>query len=265
MTDRIRADGARNGIGPVPCSCPRSSQQRRGRSDRVGWTNSAIIALVSTLTAASSPTTAGTVFIPGGGSLAEVTVVSIKEARFRYVIRQQYDFSCGSAALATLLTHHYDIPTTEAQVFLSMFEVGDKERIQREGFSLADMQQYLHAIGLKSNGFNVKLPQLAAANIPAITLINTNGYRHFVVIKGISEDEILVGDPAFGIKKYPISEFEEVWIPIAFIIEQRVEIARDNYSKDEEWVTIVKSPIGTAMSPNDLGTFTINLPAFNEF
>ncbi len=34
-------------------------------------------------------------------------VVSVKEARFTTTQRQQFDFSCGSAAVATLLTHHY--------------------------------------------------------------------------------------------------------------------------------------------------------------
>ena len=225
------------------------------------------VALMAALAAGSplAPGHAGTVFVPAGAGLPSVPVISMKERRFLFVVRQEYDFSCGSAALATLLTYHYDSPTTEQDVFMSMFEVGDRQRIQREGFSLADMQKYLHAKGLRSNGFNVTLPQLAEANIPAITLINTNGYRHFVVIKGISDKEVLVGDPALGVKSYSIPEFEAVWIPIAFIIEERIDTARENYGKEEEWNLMVKSPIGDAMSPRDLGTFTINLPAFNQF
>ena len=212
-----------------------------------------------------SPASAGSVFVPAAGALSSIPVISMKEQRFRYVIRQEYDFSCGSAALATLLTYHYEIPKTEKDVFFAMFQIGDQQRIQREGFSLADMQKYLHSVGLKSNGFNVTLAQLAEANIPAITLINTNGYRHFVVIKGISATEVLVGDPALGVKSYAIPEFEKIWIPIAFIVEERVETARENYGRDEEWGLMVKSPVGNALSPRDLGTFTINLPAHNQF
>ena len=40
-------------------------------------------------------------------------LVSFRERRFVSTIRQRYDFSCGSAAIATLLTHHYARPTTE--------------------------------------------------------------------------------------------------------------------------------------------------------
>ncbi len=189
----------------------------------------------------------------------------MKEQRFRFVIQQEHDYSCGSAALATLLTYHYQIPKTEKEVFVSMFDVGDQQRIQREGFSLADMQKYLHSVGLRSNGFNVTLAQLVEANIPAITLINTNGYRHFVVIKGISATNVLIGDPALGVKSYTVAEFEKIWIPIAFIVEERIETARENYGRKKEWNLMVKSPIGSALSPRDLGTFTINLPTHNQF
>ena len=45
---------------------------------------------------------AGTVGITdSSGSVFNLHVVSLKEARFKTVIKQQYDFSCGSAALAT--------------------------------------------------------------------------------------------------------------------------------------------------------------------
>ncbi|MDV7389798.1 hypothetical protein RZS08_00535, partial [Arthrospira platensis SPKY1] len=43
---------------------------------------------------------------PLGGAVS-VPTVSLKGARFIATLRQQYDFSCGSAAVATLLTHHY--------------------------------------------------------------------------------------------------------------------------------------------------------------
>lgn len=256
----------------LPCAgrCgPRSIRQARTEPVAARWARQTTASILSAVAMFAllpgQEAWAGSVFIPEAGSVAEIEVVSIKEARFRFVVRQEYDFSCGSAALATLLTYHYELPKSESDIFFAMFEVGDRERIQREGFSLADMQQYLKTVGLRSNGFNVKLPQLAEANIPAITLINTNGYRHFVVIKGITDRHVLVGDPALGIKRYPIAEFEEIWIPVAFIIEERVETARANYSTDREWDTIVKSPIGNAMSPADLGAFTIALPRFNEF
>jgi hypothetical protein len=53
---------------------------------------------------------AGAVWLPGIGGGDNVLVKSMKERKFEQVVRQQYDFSCGSAALATLLTYHYENP-----------------------------------------------------------------------------------------------------------------------------------------------------------
>ncbi len=64
----------------------------------------------------------------------DIHVRSLKEARFNRVIKQQYDFSCGSAAIATLLSYHYDIPIKETQVFQQMFSVGDKAHIKSTAF-----------------------------------------------------------------------------------------------------------------------------------
>ncbi len=47
--------------------------------------------------------------VPHGGSYS-VPVTSLKAARYRTTVPQQHDFSCGSAAVATLLTYQYGHP-----------------------------------------------------------------------------------------------------------------------------------------------------------
>jgi predicted double-glycine peptidase len=63
-----------------------------------------------------------------------VPVQSMEDRRFATVIRQRYDFSCGSAALATLLRYHYAGREDEAQVFRGMWAEGDRDQIRRLGF-----------------------------------------------------------------------------------------------------------------------------------
>ena len=84
---------------------------------------------------------ADSIDLPTQAGVFSPKVVSIREARFQTVIQQRYDFSCGSAALATLLTYHYGAPVTEAQVFEAMYKAGDKEKIHREGFSLVRVRR----------------------------------------------------------------------------------------------------------------------------
>jgi predicted double-glycine peptidase len=154
-------------------------------------------------------------FFGEGGGAVSVSVKTVKELRqqraFSSTIHQQYDFSCGSAALATLLTHHYNRPVTEAQVFEAMFQQGDQQKIKRAGFSLLDMKRYLEARGYQADGFEVSLDRLGEARVPAIALIRENGYNHFVVIKGLREDRVLVGDPSVGARVMTRDEFERVW------------------------------------------------------
>ena len=200
------------------------------------------------------------------GGTFRVPVVSIREARFQTVVRQQYDYSCGSAALATLLTYHYDRPTAEDVVFVSMFNVGDQQKIQREGFSLLDMKNFLARQGLTADGFQVSLDKVAEIGVPVITLINTNGYRHFVVLKGIADGEVVIGDPAFGVNIMPIDRFQMIWSGIVFLIRNEPSKARDYFNHHRDWRVRQKAPFGTALTRDALANFTL-LSTFmqNEF
>jgi predicted double-glycine peptidase len=200
----------------------------------------------------------------GGGSFS-LPVTSAKEAKFTTMIKQRYDFSCGAAAVATLLSFHYDRPTTEQEAFLAMYEAGDKNQIKTAGFSLFDMKGYLQSKGLRADGFKISLDKLAEARIPAITIIETNGFRHFVTIKGIKDGEVLVGDPALGTKIYRRAAFEAVWQKIVFVIRDEVELAQSNFNDERDWRIRQKAPFGTALTRDSIATFTLMLPAGNEF
>jgi uncharacterized protein len=176
-------------------------------------------------------------FLIGGGSGMNVHfgVKSMAEMRFHNVIRQQSDFSCGSAAIATLLTHHYGQPTDEKTVLKAMYETGNKEMIRKSGFSLMDMKNYLQTHGVTSNGYRVTLDRIQQVGIPAIALVNHRGYMHFVVIKGVTNHDVLLGDPSFGLRVMPREEFEQSWNGIVFIIQDGTELARHHFNKLEEW------------------------------
>ena len=214
---------------------------------------------------AAGPAAAGEMAVVTSVGNYSVGVVSLKEARFKNVVRQQFDFSCGSAAVATLLTYHYGRPTTEEQAFQAMWESGDQAAIQNRGFSLHDMQRYLASLGLKSDGFRLDLDKLAEVGVPAITLINIKGYNHFVVVKGVTDKDVLVGDPALGVRSIPREQFNGMWRNIAFLIRDEVETGRENFNHAEEWAVRRKAPFGTALSRNGLATFHVALPGLFQF
>jgi predicted double-glycine peptidase len=206
---------------------------------------------------AASAVEAGSVELPYqiGGAYA-VPIKSIKEGRFTATIRQQYDFSCGSAALATLLTHHYKYPVTEDKVFEEMFLKGDQAKIRHEGFSLLDMKRYLEAHGFEADGYEEPIEKLAAANIPAIVLLNEAGYNHFVVVKGMRDGRVLVGDPAGGTRAMSSSAFQAAWSSrILFVISNQQE--RAVFNAGHEWRITPLAPLADAVSRGGLSGIVI--------
>lgn len=179
--------------------------------------------------------------VPHGGSYA-IKLTSLKEARFKTTVPQQYDFSCGSAATATLLTFQYGHRVTEAEVFSKMYALGNKARIRAEGFSLLDMRRYLLSQGFEADGFDLPLDKLLEEGLPAIVLLNYRGYRHFVVIKGLKGGRVLLGDPARGTRAMTRPQFDRLWDNrVLFVVHNRREIAQFNHSRD--WRTAPPAPM----------------------
>ncbi len=179
--------------------------------------------------------------IPGGYGVV-VPAQSFAAQRFASTIEQEYDFSCGSAALATLLTYSYGHPVTEQQVFASMFNNGDKKLIEQQGFSLLDIKEYLSRAGYESAGFRAPLDKLAEVSLPAIVLINESGYNHFVVVRGFKDGEVMLADPAVGMKIVSVRQFENEWSGIFFIILSDVRMAQKKFQNDNNWQYVPQSP-----------------------
>jgi hypothetical protein len=213
---------------------------------------------------AASRAESGTMTLTAGGGLFSLEVTSFREGRFATVVQQQQDYSCGSAALATLLSHHYQDPVGEAPIFASMYQAGNQEQIRRVGFSLLDLKNYLESRGYRADGFRVPLERLTEARVPAIALVDDQGYRHFVVVKGLTRQRVLVGDPARGLKTLPRAEFERMWNGILFVVHSRVEVGQAHFNQAPEWGRVPPAPLETALLQRSLAPLTLLLPPLHD-
>lgn len=228
----------------------------------------AVLAFAAWGVGAPSSAFAGDVYYGAdmGGTNLRIKTTSLQELKFKRTIRQQYDFSCGSAAVATLLTHHYGMPTNETDVFKEMWEAGDQEKIRSQGFSMLDMQKFLERRGLRSNGYKTEIDKLLAAKLPAIALINVNGYMHFVVVKGIEGKRILMSDPSAGVKVLNREEFVAAWNSILFVVLDEQEKAQGTFNRAEDWAAQPKAPVHLAQeTQHSLSGLLLNLPPTNRF
>jgi predicted double-glycine peptidase len=202
-------------------------------------------------------------FAGGGNGVYALPVDSLRQVRFGTVVRQHQDWSCGSAAVATLLTYHYNHPVSEAEALEAMFARGNQARIRREGFSLLDMKIYLESLGYQANGFETSLDRLARVRVPAIVIVNDQGYNHFVVVKGLRHDSVLLGDPAKGNRVVSRPAFEAMWENrIVFVITSRREGVAFNFSEDWRFMA---APLGEAVSRDSLGAMLLTRAGPNDF
>ncbi|GAC1376538.1 MAG: C39 family peptidase [Aquirhabdus sp.] len=141
-----------------------------------------------------------------------IIVKPLSSTQFRGVVRQAYDYSCGSAALTTLLNGYMAQNKGEREVMDGLLKYGEYDRIiQRRSFSLLDMKRYVNAIGFNSNGFRGTFNDLATLDKPAIVPIAYAGFKHFVVFKTVKNGHVFVADPALGNISFTTQHFQEVW------------------------------------------------------
>jgi predicted double-glycine peptidase len=168
---------------------------------------------------ASAPAADVKIYLPPNGmGLYVKHVKSYREVRMTHVIPQTEDFSCGAAALATLLRYHFGNQLTERQAILGMFKEGDKEQIRKVGFSMLEMKQLCEKLHYQANGYKIDLEKLKKITIPMITLIDTRSYKHFVVIRKVDDRYVYVSDPSFGNRRIPIDDFKASWNRVVFVV-----------------------------------------------
>lgn len=137
---------------------------------------------------------------------------TLRDMRFLDMTPQRYDFSCGSAALATLLSSGYGLKTTEEDLIRWMMEGADTREIIRNGFSMLDMKRYVeHLRGFRAHGFKVDADALYRLQMPVIALLDVKGYKHFVVVKGASAGRVFVADPSLGHRVMNEQDFVAGW------------------------------------------------------
>jgi predicted double-glycine peptidase len=191
-----------------------------------------------------------------GGSQFSVPVASMKSIKFQTTLRQQYDFSCGSAAVATLLTHHYGVPVSERVVFEQMYARGDQRKIRKEGFSMLDIKRFLAERGFQADGFKLPLQKLIDAKLPAIVLVAEKGYHHFVVIKGAAHGRVLVGDPASGTRALTRSAFEKIWTSkLMFVIHGTA--GTPAFNRVADWRAAPMAPLNTGINRDGVSGVTM--------
>jgi predicted double-glycine peptidase len=184
------------------------------------------ILLVLAWSTCTAPACAGAVQVPlgTGGPVLTQPVQSVLERRQADVQLQRLDYSCGSAALATLFTAYLGIPVSEADVIAYIVRTGDAQKILvRKGFSLLDLKRFAEAHGAQAVGYELDWDSLVELQVPVLVPLfrHDQQLRHFVIFRGTAGDRVFLADPALGRVTMFRSEFEQVWQPAVGLVVSR--------------------------------------------
>jgi uncharacterized protein len=152
-------------------------------------------------------------------------VRSLLALRNERVVRQEWDLTCGAAAVATLLTYQLNDPVSEREAALGMLRTGDIRLVRaRLGFSLLDLKRFVASRGFVATGYGeLELNELLAM-APIIVPIRVRNFGHFVVLRGAQEDRVLLADPAFGNRTMTLDAFNKAWThKVGFVVVRASE------------------------------------------
>ncbi|MBB3238563.1 hypothetical protein FHW68_000035 [Pseudomonas sp. Tn43] len=153
-----------------------------------------------------------------GGAVVYKPIQSIRERKFADLVQQKTDFSCGAAALATILRQAYWLDVDEEQIIEGMLAHSDQDLVRVQGFSMLDMKRYVESIGMRARGYRVAPQTLSDIRIPVVVLLDIRGYKHFVVMQRVHRGWVYIGDPVLGHKRYKVDDFVKGWNGIIFAV-----------------------------------------------
>lgn len=146
------------------------------------------------------------IWLENGAIRGAAPMMTWKQLRDKGVEKQDRDFSCGAASLATLLRGYYGIAATEDEVLgylqtqdgaTSLFELVNAAN---EGWSIA------------AQGVALDFEGLRRLQRPTLVYLEVQGQGHFSIVRGIDADgAVWLADSSWGNRLLSRRQFSALW------------------------------------------------------
>ncbi len=151
----------------------------------------------------------------GGTDFSERKIKTFVGLKEQNIVMQKYDFSCGIAALLTLMKYHFgDEVKQEKEVltsFLDSLPKKEKEKVMQDGLSVLHLEKLSKKLGYRVWAMRLKKEALLKLDRPVLVYLETDDFKHFSVVRGIREDRIFLADSSYGNIKMSLPIFLERW------------------------------------------------------
>lgn len=121
------------------------------------------------------------------------------------IITLQSDFKdCGACTLHSIIKYYNG--------FIPLNKIKEDTYTTKDGTSMYHLKEALISYNFFCKGLKIKLSELKSINLPCIAnVVIDSKYSHFIVIYKMLKDKLLIMDPAFGIKKITLEEFNNIF------------------------------------------------------
>jgi len=142
-----------------------------------------------------------------------------------YVVLQDGIKECGCACLLSIIRYYKGNVLLERLLELT--------KTDKDGTNFYNISQAGQELGLMSKGYKVdEIEKLENISMPYISQIVINNMKHFVVVYKIKNGVITIMDPAKGMVKMKLFDFEKLWTGYILLMEPYKKLPiykEDNY------------------------------------
>jgi uncharacterized protein len=154
------------------------------------------------------------------------SVASWKQIKRSYIVMQKRDYSCGAAAMATILKYYWGDKVTEDQILLVIEKILTPEEMKdrfKKGLAISDLRRAAVEMGYLSSIGTLSFRQLSESKVPLVVGISPDGYDHFVVYRGMDYDYVYVADPIRGNIRITHRDFVSQWQKNAVLVVAKTD------------------------------------------
>ena len=131
------------------------------------------------------------------------------------LIEQAEEKDCGAACLA-MICRHYKLHITRGKL-------REMANVTTEGATLDSLAKVGESLGFTTRGVQCDYDSLLGFELPFIA--HWQGY-HYIVVYGVSKNQVWVADPALGFVKMDRARFEKGWTGIALLFSPGGEMVQ---------------------------------------
>ena len=140
-------------------------------------------------------------------------------------VRQQEIKDCGVTCLYNIIRYY--------KGNISIDKLRNLTKTDENGTSIYNIVEASNKLGLKSNAYMCKYNSLKKIPWPFIAHIKLDEkYDHFIIIKNIKKDKIIVEDPIRGKVIYDKNMFLKEWTNVVITFEKTNDLVKENTEKN---------------------------------